>query len=65
VFSVGCEEIDRMLRFRDLLRSSPEDRERYVAHKRALAAREWRYVQNYADAKSEVIAEIMSRPTAG
>jgi GrpB-like predicted nucleotidyltransferase (UPF0157 family) len=59
VFSAGCEEIDRMLRFRERLRSSPEDRDRYLARKRALAAREWRYVQDYADAKSEVIAEIL------
>jgi GrpB-like predicted nucleotidyltransferase (UPF0157 family) len=61
VFSAGCEEIDRMLRFRDRLRASPEDRDLYLARKRALAGRRWRYVQHYADAKSEVVREILAR----
>jgi len=61
VFTAGCEEIDRMLRFRDRLRSSDSDRALYERKKRELAAREWRYVQNYADAKSEVVAEILER----
>ena len=39
VFSTGCEEIGRMLRFRDRLRSSPEDRDLYLARKRELATR--------------------------
>jgi GrpB-like predicted nucleotidyltransferase (UPF0157 family) len=42
VFSTGCEEIGRMLRFRDRLRSSPEDRALYLARKRELATRTWR-----------------------
>jgi GrpB-like predicted nucleotidyltransferase (UPF0157 family) len=62
VFSAGCEEIARMLRFRERLRASGADRALYEAKKRELAAQEWRYVQNYADAKSEVAAEIMGRP---
>ena len=61
VFSTGCEEIGRMLRFRDRLRSSPEDRALYLARKRELATRTWRYTQNYADAKSAVVAEILAR----
>ena len=61
VFSTGCEEIGRMLRFRDRLRSSREDRDLYLARKRELAARTWRYTQNYADAKSAVVAEILGR----
>lgn len=60
-FSDGCAEVDRMLAFRDWLRANEDDRELYLAHKRELAAREWRYVQNYADAKSQVIAEINER----
>jgi GrpB-like predicted nucleotidyltransferase (UPF0157 family) len=28
---------------------------------RELAAREWKYVQNYADAKSAVVEEIIAR----
>jgi len=61
VYNPGCEELDRMVRFRDWLRTHPDDRELYLRTKRELAAREWKYVQNYADAKSEVIQEILAR----
>jgi GrpB-like predicted nucleotidyltransferase (UPF0157 family) len=61
VFAAGASEIARMLRFRDRLRSSREDFELYLATKRELAAREWRYVQDYADAKDAVVAEILTR----
>ena len=64
-FSEGCEEIDRMLRFRDWLREHEDDRERYERAKRELAAREWKYVQNYADAKTAVVHEILARAAAG
>ena len=61
VFSEGCPEIGRMVRFRDWLRASLEDRELYAQAKRALADQEWKYTQNYADAKSTVVKEIMCR----
>jgi GrpB-like predicted nucleotidyltransferase (UPF0157 family) len=61
VFSQGCSEIERMVRFRDWLRTSRDDRESYARAKRALAEQEWKYTQNYADAKSTVVEEIMSR----
>ena len=61
VFSDGCPEIDRMLRFRDWLRTDEADRELYEQTKRKLAAREWTYVQDYADAKTAVIEEIIAR----
>ena len=61
VFSVGCPEVDRMLRFRDHLRADGGDRELYERTKRELAARRWRYVQHYANAKSDVVTEIMAR----
>lgn len=61
VFSQGCSEIDRMVRFRDWLRASQGDRELYAKAKQALAGQEWKYTQNYADAKSKVVEEIMSR----
>jgi len=61
VFSEGCSEIDRMLRFRDRLRSNDADRELYERTKRELAGREWKYMQDYADAKDAVIAEIDAR----
>jgi GrpB-like predicted nucleotidyltransferase (UPF0157 family) len=60
VFSSGSVEIDRMLTFRDILRTNPEIRERYAATKRALARRTWKYVQNYADAKSEIVEAILA-----
>ena len=61
VVSVGCLEVDQMLRFRNQLRASPRDRERYEHVKRELAGRQWTYVQDYADAKSAVILEILGR----
>jgi GrpB-like predicted nucleotidyltransferase (UPF0157 family) len=64
VFSADCPETRRMLRFRDHLRASAADRELYAATKRELAAHEWKYMQQYADAKHPVIAEIMARATA-
>ena len=50
-----------MLVFRDWLRTNDADRELYERTKRELAAKEWKYVQNYADAKSEVVREILER----
>ena len=61
VFPRGCEEIERMRRFRDHLRTSEADRELYARTKRELAAKEWKYVQDYADAKSEVVQDILTR----
>ena len=61
VFSQGCAEIGRMLRFRNRLRENESDRELYERVKRDLAQREWKYVQNYADAKSDVVEEILAR----
>lgn len=61
VFTVGCTEIDRMLLFRDWLRSNDSARQLYEDTKRELAARTWKYTQNYADAKTGVIQEILVR----
>ena len=61
VFPQGCEEVEQMRRFRDHLRESEADRELYARTKRELAAQQWKYVQNYADAKSAVVQEILSR----
>src|SRR3954447_3566053 len=61
VFSVGSTEIDRMLRFRDGLRRNDADRALYERTKRELAQRRWKYVQNYADAKSAVVEAILAR----
>jgi GrpB-like predicted nucleotidyltransferase (UPF0157 family) len=61
VFTDGSPEVDRMERFRDRLRVDRGDRELYERTKRELAARTWYYVQHYANAKSDVVADIMSR----
>ena len=61
VFSSGCEEVDRMLAFRDRLRGNQTDRRLYENTKQELAARTWKYIQNYADAKSEIVEMILSR----
>jgi GrpB-like predicted nucleotidyltransferase (UPF0157 family) len=61
VFSAGCSEIERMLHFRDWLRTNAADRELYERTKRELAQREWKYTQNYADAKTSVVEDIVSR----
>ena len=61
VFSRGCPEIDRMLAFRDWLRTHEEDRDRYARTKRELALHAWQRTQDYADAKTAVVREILLR----
>jgi GrpB-like predicted nucleotidyltransferase (UPF0157 family) len=61
VFSLGCVEIDRMLSFRDHLRRHEADRQLYESTKRRLASRRWKYVQHYANAKTDVVAESMTK----
>jgi GrpB-like predicted nucleotidyltransferase (UPF0157 family)/ribosomal protein S18 acetylase RimI-like enzyme len=65
VFGPDSLEIERLLRFRDRLRSHTPDRERYAAAKRELAARHWRHMQDYAEAKSDVIEAILARSARG
>ncbi len=50
-----------MAGFRDWLRTHDDDRELYEQTKRDLAAQDWAYVQNYADAKTDVVEEIIAR----
>jgi GrpB-like predicted nucleotidyltransferase (UPF0157 family) len=61
VFSKGDSEIRRMVAFRDRLRGDANERTLYEATKKRLAKRKWKYTQNYADAKSEVIEAIVRR----
>ena len=61
VFPPRCIEVDRMLAFRDHLRVNDEDRLLYESTKAALSEREWPTVQDYANAKDDVVADIMSR----
>jgi GrpB-like predicted nucleotidyltransferase (UPF0157 family) len=64
VFSPACEELDRMLVFRDRLRAREDERAEYEAVKRELAARDWDRVQDYADAKTRVVERIILRALA-
>jgi|SRR3984885_13945601 len=64
VLSSGCEEIDRMLTFRDWLRKNSADRDLYARTKQYLAKKEWTSVQQYADAKTAIVVEIVARATA-
>jgi GrpB-like predicted nucleotidyltransferase (UPF0157 family) len=56
VFSGGSPEIEQMLLFRDWLRRNPADRDLYERTKRHLAEQTWKYTQNYADAKTAIVA---------
>jgi GrpB-like predicted nucleotidyltransferase (UPF0157 family) len=64
VFSAGCTEVEKMLLFRDHLRRHEADRQLYERTKRELAAQTWKYTQNYADAKTAVVQEILTRAQA-
>ena len=64
IFSEGCVEIDRMLTFRDRLRTNEAERILYERTKRDLAQRTWTYTQDYADAKTEVVEAILARALA-
>lgn len=64
VFSEGASEVERMMRFRNWLRTNHSDRDKYASVKRHLAQREWRHVQDYADAKNSIVQEIMERADA-
>jgi GrpB-like predicted nucleotidyltransferase (UPF0157 family) len=59
VLSEHDPEVARMLGFRDRLRASPGDGEAYEALKRALADRQWRDMNEYADAKGPFIEEVL------
>ena len=65
VFSRGCEEVDKMLLFRDWLRTNETDRDLYERTKRGLARRDWKFGQEYANAKTAVVEEIVARARAG
>jgi GrpB-like predicted nucleotidyltransferase (UPF0157 family)/GNAT superfamily N-acetyltransferase len=61
VFSEGSTEITQMIGFRDWLRANGDDRVLYERVKRDLASRDWTIVQDYADAKSDIVMEIKRR----
>jgi GrpB-like predicted nucleotidyltransferase (UPF0157 family) len=57
----AAPEITRILAFRNWLRTHDDDRDRYAATKRELSKKDWKFVQNYADAKTEIIEEILAK----
>ncbi len=61
VYRDGCIQGDRDVLFRQWLRDHDDDRELYERTKRELAGRVWKYMQNYADAKTAVIEDIRTR----
>lgn len=61
VFSRNSKEAQRMLLFRNWLRNNDKDRALYADTKRNLASKKWTHVQHYADAKSAVVEQIISR----
>lgn len=61
VYSAGCPMVDKDVAFRDWLRSHDPDRALYARTKRELAGRPWTYVQQYAEAKTDVILQILQR----
>jgi len=64
VYTEGSAEIERLLLLRNRLRDNDAERDLYEQTKRHLARQHWTYVQNYADAKSEVIEAIIARARA-
>src|SRR5262249_14109372 len=61
VYSRDCAEVERLVRFRDWLRTHDDDRDLYARTKQQLAARSWERVQDYADAKTAIVTEILAR----
>lgn len=61
VFSPNSIEVERLLLLRDYLRHNEEDRELYAGTKRELASRDWPSMQHYADAKTGIVEDILTR----
>lgn len=64
VYEPGRPEVRDYLDLRDWLRADAEDRELYAATKRTLARQQWNDMNDYADAKTEVIRNILARARA-
>ncbi|HZR13789.1 MAG TPA: GrpB family protein [Acidimicrobiia bacterium] len=64
LWPTGSDDVRRHLLFRDRLRVDAGDRARYEAIKRELARCDWDDMNDYADAKSAVVAEITARAEA-
>jgi GrpB-like predicted nucleotidyltransferase (UPF0157 family)/predicted ester cyclase len=61
VYSEGSQEIVDYLDLRDWLRGDADGRERYATVKRSLATQSWRDMNEYAEAKSDVVQDTLRR----
>jgi GrpB-like predicted nucleotidyltransferase (UPF0157 family) len=64
VYEPGRPEARDYIDLRDWLRVDAEDREVYAATKRMLARQQWNDMNDYADAKTEVIYDLLARARA-
>jgi GrpB-like predicted nucleotidyltransferase (UPF0157 family) len=64
IYSDGCPEITRNLTFRDRLRRNAADRTRYEQTKRHLATQDWSDMNAYAEAKTDVIEDVIAASQA-
>jgi GrpB-like predicted nucleotidyltransferase (UPF0157 family) len=64
VYEPGRPEVRNYIDLRDWLRVDARDRELYAATKRMLARQQWNDMNDYADAKTEVIDDVMARARA-
>lgn len=64
IYSAGCREIQRNLLFRDRLRTNIDDRRRYEQTKRELATQDWADMNDYANAKTDVVESIIAAAQA-
>jgi GrpB-like predicted nucleotidyltransferase (UPF0157 family) len=61
VYEPARAEVRDYLDLRDWLRTDAEDRALYAAEKRRLAEQQWRDMNDYADAKTDIIRDILTR----
>ena len=64
VYEPDCQQVRDHLDLRDWLRVDAEDRARYAATKRTLAEQQWADMNDYADAKTEVVHDVLARARA-
>jgi GrpB-like predicted nucleotidyltransferase (UPF0157 family) len=64
LYERGAPAIDEYLLLRDRLRADADDRALYESTKRALLSTRWDDMNDYADAKTDVIAAIKERARA-
>jgi GrpB-like predicted nucleotidyltransferase (UPF0157 family) len=61
VYEPDRAEVRDHLDLRDWLRVDAEDRALYAEEKRRLAEQQWRDMNDYADAKTDIIRDVLTR----